>query len=870
MNQGKTWVPGITPLSVVTILLGLVVIGFMIQVGNMHAGASFLIGGLFSLPIRPIMFIAPLILLSGLVFHLTRRSIYSRAEMVCILSSLLLAPPIMTEGFWNGALGGMFTIPQASDMSKLDALSHRMWPHGENLLEHSLDRNQEGGLATRGALTWPEHEVNRGERTEVPLLVNDQPDAVSFLRIPLPLFKDGQLHLMPEEPYLLTLLVRAEGLQAESLYYCRIYLDETEQFSSEVFSSREPASPGLLHPDGFIRKGSYGITFAAATEKTAYIELGLQGRGRVAFADPSLVSVSVVEELFDGRKVVSREAYEQTPEKLRGRLLVRPDSLFSLEGARFILGGGIPWREWRDPVIFWLGYVLLLLGGTMAIAVIMRRQWIENERFPLPVAQIPIRMLGLDRPPGPEANNAALPAIWKDRLMWAAFGITVFWCLMKVWAAYNSSVPNLSINVPIGPYFSDPSWGEMWSGVNLKVCSIFLGLALFMELNILLTIVIGFFLFRAQYWFGYAQGLTSMSEYPFHPDQVNGAYLAYGLLVLFFARKYLWSVLRIAVRGYRPEDGAREAISYRSCLIGLILCYAGVAWWADWAGLGVGGMLLFYSVMLLVSLVAAKLRAECGVPFSTYFPWSILLLVPLLGGSSLVVPGGFIFLCVIAELLVIRPFLLLPGIQVEVLEMGRRAGVVPRHLLYVCVLGIVGAWLIGGWFLLSNAYSTGLDDMNVPNSSVAKPHWFNSYNSYIRKADQAAIAPGPDAVEASAGKKFWSDPGVWGTAYGAGTVSLVAVLRQYFAGFWFHPIGMIVGSTWMAQEAWGSLLLAWLIRLLVLKIGGAASVRAKLLPAATGIFLGGTASYFLYFVIVSYLKFFVPGTKSVWWSIWAL
>jgi hypothetical protein len=102
------------------------------------------------------------------------------------------------------------------------------------------------------------------------------------------------------------------------------------------------------------------------------------------------------------------------------------------------------------------------------------------------------------------------------------------------------------------------------------------------------------------------------------------------------------------------------------------------------------------------------------------------------------------------------------------------------------------------------------------------------------------------------------------------SVTVITILRQFFAGFWFHPIGVIVGSGWMAQEAWGSLLLAWLIRFSVLKIGGAATVRNKLMPFAVGIFLGGTAAYFTYFVTVSYLKFFVPGVKNVWWSIWGL
>ena len=49
-------------------------------------------------------------------------------------------------------------------------------------------------------------------------------------------------------------------------------------------------------------------------------------------------------------------------------------------------------------------------------------------------------------------------------------------------------------------------------------------------------------------------------------------------------------------------------------------------------------------------------------------------------------------------------------------------------------------------------------------------------------------------------------------------------------------------------------------------------MRSKLLLTSEtiAIFLGGTASYFIYFVTVSYLKFFVPGVKNIWWSLWAL
>ena len=866
------FLPGVTPLSVITILFGLVVTGFMIQVGNMHAGASFLIGGLFALPLRPVMFVVPLILISGLVFWLAKKSLYTRAELVCVLMTLTLAPPLMTEGFWRYFVGGVITIPAASDMVKLDGASDKMWPHGPNIAEGALEHAGSGGtIVADGEFSWKEMVVHHtDEPSLVPVLRNTRSDQTATLRVRIPVFAGDQVQLYLEEPYLLTLLCRATGLESESYYFCRIYYDDAPNFDTEVFSSREEAAPGYLHPAGFIRKGRYGIEFDADVQKTIIIELGLTGRGEVAFADLSLMNVSAIRELTNGRKLMSREAYDALPAQLRGRAVVRPDSMLSLAGIKLILSGCIPLAEWKTPLLFWFGYVFLLLGGTFAMAVIMRRQWIESERYPLPVAQIPIRLLGLDSDNRAALSTGALPSIWKNRLMWIGFGATLFWCVMKIWAAYNPGVPNLNINVPINPYFSDPSWGDMWSNVIFKVSSIFLAIGLFMELNVLGSIVLGFFLFRAQYWFGYTYGLTSTANYPFTGEQMNGSYIMYALVVLVLVRKYLWHVLKRAVRGGRAPGEEGEALSYRGCFIALILCYAGVAAWAMWAGLGVAGMLVFYTVMLLISLVATKLRAECGVPFSTYFPWGLMTIVPLMGGAPLFVPAGFIFIACVSELFVIRSFLLLPGLQFELIELGRRARVKPRHIVVLCFAGILGGLVVGGWYTLSNAYTSGevTGDRGMAPSDL-KTHWFRTYGSYIKAADQSVVAAEAASTD-PARRVDGIAPQTWALTYGAGTVAVATALRQFFAGFWFHPIGLLVGPTWMAQEAWGSLLLAFLIRLAVLKLGGAATVREKLMPAATGIFLGGTAAYFMYAVTVSYLKFFVPGTPNVWWSLWAL
>jgi hypothetical protein len=81
---------------------------------------------------------------------------------------------------------------------------------------------------------------------------------------------------------------------------------------------------------------------------------------------------------------------------------------------------------------------------------------------------------------------------------------------------------------------------------------------------------------------------------------------------------------------------------------------------------------------------------------------------------------------------------------------------------------------------------------------------------------------------------------------------ILTLLRQYFSGFWFHPIGFVVGSTHVFDCAnWGNLAVAWAIRLIVLKIGGATAVRHKLQPFFVGVFLAALITLLVFFAINS-------------------
>jgi len=202
-----------------------------------------------------------------------------------------------------------------------------------------------------------------------------------------------------------------------------------------------------------------------------------------------------------------------------------------------------------------------------------------------------------------------------------------------------------------------------------------------------------------------------------------------------------------------------------------------------------------------------------------------------------------------------RSFFHLPGLQLELIELGRQSKTKGMHIIYTCILGILGGIVIGGWVYLSSAYSIGADNYPIATGQFAAEGDFKVYNTEMVRATEDFLKK--EKGEEPPVRKM--DPAVWGFVFASVVTAVLTVLRQLFAGFFFHPIGFILGSTPMLGQIWGSMFVAWVIRFAVLKLGGAATVRNKLIPFAFGIFLASIAAFGIFALINSGLYFFNPG-----------
>lgn len=796
-GRGK-FASGLTLRSFLAALLGLLLMALAIQGSTVWLGMA--PSGEYGLPLPAVVYLLILLGVGALLAITLHRRLLTRAELFCVFYVLVLAAPLMTQGFWHRMLSITATIPRTADFAKLQFLSDRLWPHGPNLLANAA-----------------QEEIT---------LDSAAGQAVRDFVLPVVDKKDGK-GLVPGEPYLLSFDVRVGYLDAESAYYVRaVRADGTWQ---EIYRSRQTEGRGTASNGGFFAQGVYGVTFGEIKSgESVRLAFGLQGRGALKIKHPQLLNVSALEFAYSGMEQVPADVYDTLPLQDRAGLIRRPANLVSLEGMRFLLGGGIPISDWLVPLSAWGSLIGLILLGAFALNVLVRRQWIDGEKYPLPLSQIPSALIGN------VGDYGTAGVIWKNRGLWAGAILGLAWGLLKGLHFYNPAIPNTELRIDLSPYFG-PSWGGFWTGVVFEVTAIFVAVAVFVELNVLISLIVGFLAFRALIWLGTLTGMSALPGYPFAQQQQTGAFLAYGFLILLLSHKHIRQTFREALQPSLTPPEKREVVSYRSAYLILAVVFLASMVWALWVGVSISGMLVFFSFMLLVALVASKFRAEAGIPFGYFTPANTALVLMLLGGIPFFGAEVVLLTFLASFVFSVAVFFLIPGAQLEMLELGRTYRVRPRDLMVMMALGLLGGVLIGGWIFLGHAYSSGGESMRYTWAFDSKVWYFSEFNA---------------ALTASSANDAQSwNPSHWAYLFGGVVSAILAVLRQLFAGFWMHPIGFVLGPSFMSQVIWGSLLVAWLLRFAFVRLGGGLAVRTKLQPFFIGVFIGACVSWTIWFFV---------------------
>jgi len=290
--------------------------------------------------------------------------------------------------------------------------------------------------------------------------------------------------------------------------------------------------------------------------------------------------------------------------------------------------------------------------------------------------------------------------------------------------------------------------------------------------------------------------------------QGMGAVVLMALLFLYWSRRHLSHVLRVAWRAAQNPPGDDSPYRFAvwgaaasSAVLLTFMCVAGMAPWFA---------VLFLAGYCAMSMVTARLRAQLGpptheIPFTTSNMLVGMLGVKRIDTMSLTQVTVFKFVD-FGQRASPMPTMLESMYLRDKLKL-RRPGVLLAAIMLAIVLGTVFGFagnLQRGYVTTTQ---TWVGDGAFPRlSSQIRDHTVGVDFVYV-----AYFVVGAAVV-----------------------IGLNAMSRAYV--WWpFHPLGYIMGGEWMLRHLWFPVFLAWLIRATVLKFGGMRAHRT-----ATRFFLGVT------------------------------
>ena len=491
-------------------------------------------------------------------------------------------------------------------------------------------------------------------------------------------------------------------------------------------------------------------------------------------------------------------------------------------------GAAIPWMLWLPPLVFWLPFILSLYLAMICTMVILRKQWIVNERLVFPLAQVPIAMIQ----DGKDGSSLIKPFL-RNPLMWIGFAIP----------AIVQSLNGLHYYFPAIPGTDIASWSglriPLFRGtIDLKIALSFqmLGFSYFINRDIAFGLWFFHLLNTAQ------QGIFNVLGFD-KPDAILGSYSNYTgaiivhqgfgaiiVLVLFglwTGRTHLGDVFRKAFRGDAAVDDSGEILSYRAAVWILLGSLTFMGLWLWQSGLP-AWITPFYLVLAFILFIGiTRVVAEGGLAF---------IFAPMIAsdfvaagfgtralGSSGIVSLAFTYVWA-SDILTFVMASCANGLKLaeETIHKGRRV------IFWGMVIAIVATLFSSIWAILELAYRYG--GINT------SPHFFGPDATYAfdNAASRMAVPEGP----------HWQN---WGyTAMGGAIMGLLMLARQRFLWWPFHPLGFPISAVFGTM--FFSVFLAWLIKTVVMKYGGP-SLYLKTRPIFLGLILGQFVTVGFWYVI---------------------
>ena len=493
----------------------------------------------------------------------------------------------------------------------------------------------------------------------------------------------------------------------------------------------------------------------------------------------------------------------------------QPGSVVTVPGGRSIEivrveSPGVPWAAWGTALLGWLPLLGFTFLTAIAMAGVVRKQWIENERLPFPIANAITALLG-DPQPG-----RRLAPIFLSRAFWAGFGVAATVLLsqgLHQLGFWDFPIPT---TIDLSQAFAGPPWNQVWGwGIwNWKIFFSIVALTFFLPTDLSFSLWFMHVFMCVTYGVLQAQGVPVQGHHP--GVAVIGGWACFCLLILWIGRSYYLGLLRAAFVG--TDDPERKVGAFYARL--LLASFAGMVGSMVLLGAGVGHAIIAGCVYLGLMLVLARLIAEAGIPFVQWpFVWTPASIIFSVTGFAVpvaaLVPLGLLGSTLLGDS---RENLL--GFAINAEYLGDRAKAPRRRMSAVMLTVLIAGMLIAGATLVYLCYST--DGMANEDG-----YWKATMSQSLGPIQQAATTRGADTFG-----ETWLCYGI-----GAAITAVLGVARLLFAWWPLHPIGFLTCASYPTILIWFSFFLGWLAKSLIMRYGGMQLYRS-IKPVALGLIAG--------------------------------
>lgn len=477
-------------------------------------------------------------------------------------------------------------------------------------------------------------------------------------------------------------------------------------------------------------------------------------------------------------------------------------------------GQSIPFGAWVGPLLAMFVLVACVIWVFICLSVLLRRQWMDNERLGFPLTTLPVALIRNEIDGKPFLRN---PAVWGGFLVPA-----VVFTINGIHANYPS-LPDLPLSFNISSLLTIPPWSQM-DTLFLECSFAAIGFAYFLPNDLLFSLWFFFLLSRLQDLIMAYNGIAPVSigthnARVFTGYQAAGAYIVLVGSYIILGRQYFSNVFRTAFTRRKTLDDSDEMLSYRTAIIGIVVGFAGIVAWLTIAGMSpllaaaIMGIYLFFIAVIMTRAVneAGLLMTE-----TSFLPQHLVQLVfPASSwGATNLSLNAVVNTAFVRDL---RGVMLSPLTDSQKMAGDLRLRM--RSLLAPFLTAFVVAFVVASFVFLSVNYRFG-------DVSLYQYPDGNASNMYNRAASQITHMALPVDSTAVSG-------------LGIGLVATLALVRLRTLIPWFplHPLAYAIAPTWAMIVLWFPCLVAWMIKAPVMRYGGMPVYR-RLRPFMLGMILG--------------------------------